>query len=59
MSGSPDRMMDLEIKVTYQERLLLDLDEVVTGQNQTIDALERRLTRLEERLRAALASDEA
>jgi len=51
-------MVELEIKVTYQERLLQDLDEVVTAQSRIIDTLEKRVSALESRLRAAMSGDD-
>jgi len=55
---SAERMVELEIKVTYQERLLQDLDEVVTAQSRIIDTLEKRVSALESRLRAAMSGDD-
>ncbi len=55
---SAERIVELEIKVTYQERLLQDLNDVVTEQTRTIDALEKRLASLEGRLHAALNATE-
>ena len=55
---SAERIVELEIKVTYQERLLQDLNDVVTEQTRSIDALEKRIASLEERLRAALSEAE-
>lgn len=55
---SAERIVELEIKVTYQERLLQDLNDVVTEQTRSIDALEKRIASLEARLRAALSEAE-
>ncbi len=42
-----DRFMVLETKVAYQDKLIADLNDVIVEQNRTIEALERRLGRLE------------
>ncbi len=46
------RLIELETKVSYQEKLLEDLDRVVAEQAQQLDQLERHLARLVESLRA-------
>jgi uncharacterized coiled-coil protein SlyX len=46
--GSEDeRFVRLEIKLAYLEKLTLELNEVVIAQGQVIDALNKRLSRLE------------
>jgi len=42
-----DRMVDLEVKLAYQDRMLAALDEVVRSQAARIDALVRRIDALE------------
>ena len=38
-----DRIVDLEIRIAYQERLIGDLDEVVRSFARRVEALEREL----------------
>lgn len=53
-----DRLTNLEIKITYQERLLETLNEVLVAQRAEIDALQRRVKALEEQLHGALEDAE-
>ena len=46
------RIVELEIRVAYQEKLLHDLDEVVTAYATRIDALTRELQELRGRVEA-------
>ena len=50
--------MNLEIKVTYQERLLETLNEVLVSQRTELDAIQKRVKALEEQLRGALDEPE-
>jgi SlyX protein len=50
MSDAQHRLTELEIKLTHQERLLDELNEVVTEQRNVIDRLEKRTVMLEKAL---------
>lgn len=56
MSDLSGRMDDLETRVAYQERTIEELNGVVTEQWKQIEALTRRLSRMEDRLTEAEAS---
>ncbi len=45
-----NRVMDLEIRLTYQESILQELNEVVVKQQDQIDLLLAELTRQKEQL---------
>ncbi len=45
-----DRVMDLEIRLTYQESILSELNEVVVKQQDQIDLLMAELKRQKEQL---------
>ena len=47
------RLDSLETRLSHQERVIDDLSAVVTAQWAAIDALKRRLERLDDRLEAA------
>lgn len=46
-----DRLMDLEIKVAFQEKQILDLDDVVRTLRDQLDEVRAELERLTEHLR--------
>ena len=46
-----ERFITLETKVAYQENLIADLNHVIIGQSRSLDLVELRLKRLEERLK--------
>lgn len=46
--GDDERLVELEIKVAYQDRLLAELDSVVREQHARIDALEQLVRKLQE-----------
>lgn len=50
--------IQLEIKLTYLEKTLQDLNEVVYHQQRTIDTLEKRITLLTQQLREHMDSAE-
>jgi SlyX protein len=50
-----DRIIELEIKVAYQEDLLQALNQVVSQQQQQIDRLEGVCRLLNERMQSLLA----
>ncbi len=41
-----DRIVELEVRVTYQDQLIKDLDDVVRSFAQRVEALERELAQL-------------
>lgn len=49
-----DRMVDLETRLLYQERLLEQLNEAVTAQEGRLSALEAGVSRLAHRVTAAI-----
>ena len=50
MQTSEKRLDDLEIKVSYQEDLVQELNAIVSTQQQSIDRLENTLKLLTERI---------
>jgi SlyX protein len=52
-----DRITELESKLAFTERLVDELNEVVTSQQQRIDALQTAVTRLEEQVTLHGVSD--
>lgn len=51
------RFIELETKLMYQDKMLDELNRVVTSHTTTLDELMLRIRRLEETLRAALDVD--
>ena len=51
--------MEIEIKLMYAEKLVADLNEVVTEQAAVQTALERRVAKLERQLAAAAEGGDA
>ncbi len=51
------RLNDLEIRLAHQERVIADLNDVVTTQWKKIETLERRLQRLDEEVQALDSGD--
>ena len=49
---SEARLVEIESKLAYQEHLLLELNDVVTAQQEMIDKLEARCASLLDRVRA-------
>ncbi len=47
-----NRLVDLEIKLAYQENALQQLGDVLLRQQRQIDQLEQRCLQLQERIRA-------
>lgn len=45
------RLTELETKISYQEHLLGELNDVVTSQQRQIDRLERQLKRMGDHLK--------
>ncbi|GLQ53493.1 SlyX family protein [Devosia nitrariae] len=48
-----ERIEALEVRVAYHEQAIEDLNSVITEQWKTIEALQRKLARLEEELAEA------
>jgi len=46
-----DRMIGLETKISYQDHLVQELNEVITSQQKQIDALEVNLQRIRDYLK--------
>ncbi len=46
-----NRLVDLEIRVTFQEKTIEELNEVIIDQQNQIDLLARELERVREQLR--------
>ena len=55
--GVEDRIVELEIKVAYQERLIADLDAVVRDFTARVETLTRQLEQVQE-LALAGSTDE-
>ena len=47
MSGADARLLTLEEKVAYQDKTILELNEVVTGLNRQVTDLKSRLEQME------------
>jgi len=45
------RIIELETKVSYQEHLLQELNEVITAQQAQVDGLEKELKRMRDYMR--------
>ena len=54
-----DRVNDLEIKFTFQEDLLAELNKLVTDQQFVIDSLVKQVKRLKEELETSSLGDGA
>ena len=52
-----NRIIELETKISYQDRTIQQLNEVVTGQQQQIDKLEKNVNQLSGHLKAQNPSD--
>lgn len=53
MTTPEQRIDELEIKLSFQEQVISELNEVVTAQNARVAALERTLQQLQERLESS------
>ncbi len=49
---SNDRIIELEIKVAYQEDLVQDLNRIVASQQQQVDRLEATVKMLHDRIKS-------
>jgi len=52
-----NRIIELETKISYQDHTIQELNEVVIGQQQQIDQLEKNVNKLSEHLKAQNPSD--
>jgi len=52
-----NRIIELETKISYQEHLLQELNEVITSQQRQIDSLEKEVRRIREYLKQVHTSD--
>jgi SlyX protein len=50
LKAMEQRINDLEIQLTYQETTIQDLSDIATKQWETIDALNRKIDLLKDRL---------
>ena len=51
-----DRIIELETKISYQEHLIQELNDVITHQQKQIDALEVEMKRIRDHLKSSNAS---
>jgi len=51
-----DRIIELETRLSYQDHLIGELNEVVTSQQQQIDALEKAVQQLRSHLKQSSSS---
>lgn len=58
MSATDDRLLTLETKVSYQDKHIAELNQVVTELNQTMGDLVKRLEATERLLTAEFGSRE-
>ncbi|MDX8411243.1 MAG: SlyX family protein [Mariprofundaceae bacterium] len=52
-----ERIIELETKMAYQDHTIHELSDVIAGQQKQIDALEAKMERVLEHLKAITASD--
>jgi SlyX protein len=57
MTVADTRIDDLEMRVAHQEKMIGELNDVITAQWKKIDALERQLKRLGDEMAELDASD--
>jgi len=55
--SSEERIVELETKVSFQERLIQELNEALTRQQQQLDALQHRLETMREKIQADLSDE--
>jgi len=51
-----NRIIELETKISYQDHLLHELNEVITSQQKQIDSMEKELRRIREYLKQSHSS---
>ncbi len=52
------RFVTLETKLAYQEKTIIDLNDVVVAQSRQVDKLERRVAALEQQIALLLGQEE-
>jgi len=52
-----DRIIELETKISYQEHLIQELNDVITHQQKQIDALEVEMKRIRDHLKSSNSSN--
>ena len=57
MRGNDERLTALEERLMHQDRLLEELNEIVTSQQAQIEKLTREITRLEQQLAQGRGED--
>ena len=57
MATTDVRMDELEMRLAHQDRVISDLNEVITAQWKKIELLERGLQRLDEEMQAVALPD--
>ena len=57
VSSDEDRLIELEMRLMHQEKLLEQLNEVVTTQHRQIEGLSRALARLTEQVLGGTPED--
>ena len=51
-----NRIIELETKISYQEHLIQELNDVITHQQKQIDALELQMKRIQDHLKNSSSS---
>lgn len=51
-----ERIIELETKISYQDHLIGELNDVVTSQQKQIDKLEKQVRRMEQHLKGLAGS---
>jgi SlyX protein len=52
-----DRITELEIRLAHQDKVIVELNEVITAQWKKLESLERQIRRLDEEVQAMDASE--
>lgn len=58
MTAFAERLDALEVRIAFQDQTIEELNDVVTKQWKTIDALTRKVALLEEHARSATAAND-
>lgn len=51
-----ERIIELETRISYQDHMIGELNDVVTSQQKQIDRLEKQVQRMEQHLKGASGS---
>jgi SlyX protein len=57
MTSTENRVDELEIRIAHQDKIIADLNDIVTSQWKKLEMLERQLRRLGEELEAMDSQD--